>query len=179
MAPECLTASKASKEFDVFSFGIVALEIAYGRRSIEQRDEEAQISLVAWVWDSYGKERLLDVVDKKLSMTFDQNQIECLMIVGLWCAHPDRNQRPSIRQATQVLNFESPLPILPCKMPIPNYDVPTAPAVGSGTQMGAGEGWAAVVTGDGCAAVAGGLKSILGTHAQPTWVESERGEAEH
>ncbi|KAI9176599.1 hypothetical protein LWI28_004883 [Acer negundo] len=33
--------------------------------------------------------------------------------------------------AIQVLNFESPLPILPCKMPVPNYDVPTAPTVGS------------------------------------------------
>ncbi|KAK3183750.1 hypothetical protein Dsin_031036 [Dipteronia sinensis] len=133
MAPECLTASKASKESDVFSFGIVALEIACGRRSIEQRDEEAQISLVAWVWESYGKKRLADVVDKKLCMNFDQNQIESLMIVGLWCAHPDRNLRPSIRRAMQVLNFESPLPILPCKMPVPNYDVPTAPAISSGS----------------------------------------------
>ncbi|KAK2639755.1 hypothetical protein Ddye_027550 [Dipteronia dyeriana] len=128
MAPECFTASKASKESDVFSFGIVALEIACGRRSIEQRDEEAPISLVARVWESYGKKRLADVVDKKLCMNFNQDQMESLMIVGLWCAHPDRNLRPSIRQAMQVLNFESQLPILPCKMPVPNYDVPTAPA---------------------------------------------------
>ena len=133
MAPECLTVSKASKESDVFSFGIVALEIACGRRSIEQRDEEAQISLVAWVWDSYGKERFLDVVDKKLCMNFNQNQIESLMIVGLWCAHPDRNLRPSIRRAMQVLNFESPFPIFPCKMHVPNYDLPTAPAISSGS----------------------------------------------
>ncbi|KAI9177340.1 hypothetical protein LWI28_013947 [Acer negundo] len=62
-----------------------------------------------------------------------KNQIESLMIVGLWCAHPDRNLRPSIRRAMQVLNFESPLPILPCKMPVPNYDVPTAPAICSST----------------------------------------------
>ncbi|KAK3199736.1 hypothetical protein Dsin_023151 [Dipteronia sinensis] len=133
MAPECLTARKVSKESDVFSFGIVALEIACGRRSIEQRDEEAQISLVAWVWESYGKKRLLDVVDKKLCMNIDQNQMESLIIVGLWCAHPDRNLRPSIRRAMQVLNFESQLPILPCKMPVPNYDVPSAPAICSGS----------------------------------------------
>ncbi|KAK2639756.1 hypothetical protein Ddye_027551 [Dipteronia dyeriana] len=135
MAPECFTASKASKESDVFSFGIVALEIACGRRSIEQRDEEAPISLVARVWESYGKKRLADVVDKKLCMNFNQDQMESLMIVGLWCAHPDRNLRPSIRQAMQVLNFESQLPILPCQMPVPNYDVPTAPAICSGSVL--------------------------------------------
>ncbi|KAK2639753.1 hypothetical protein Ddye_027548 [Dipteronia dyeriana] len=136
MAPECFTSSKASKESDVFSFGIVALEIACGRRSIEQRDEEAPISLVARVWESYGKKRLADVVDKKLCMNFNQDQMESLMIVGLWCAHPDRNLRPSIRQAMQVLNFESQLPILPCQMPVPNYDVPTAPAICSGSVLG-------------------------------------------
>ncbi|TXG54067.1 hypothetical protein EZV62_019323 [Acer yangbiense] len=112
---------------------IIWLVLRWKRK--QQRDDEAQISLVAWVWESYGKKRLADVVDKKLCMNFDQNQIESLMIVGLWCAHPDRNLRPSIRRAMQVLNFESPLPILPCKMPVPNYDVPTAPAICSGSVL--------------------------------------------
>jgi hypothetical protein len=39
------------------------------------------------------------------------------MIVGLWCAHPERNLRPSIRQTIHALNFEAPLPILPSNMP--------------------------------------------------------------
>ena len=36
------------------------------------------------------------------------------------------------RHAIQVLNFESPLPILPCKMPVPNYDVSSVPTLSSG-----------------------------------------------
>jgi hypothetical protein len=48
------------------------------------------------------------------------------MIVGLWCAHPDRDLRPSIRQTIHVLNFESPLPVLPSNMPRLKY---LAPAV--------------------------------------------------
>ncbi|KAM1012150.1 hypothetical protein ACFX2I_047365 [Malus domestica] len=47
--------------------------------------------------------------------------MECLMIVGLWCAHPDYNMRPSIQQAIQVLAFEVPLPLIPSKMPVPTY----------------------------------------------------------
>ncbi|MFS7926744.1 putative non-specific serine/threonine protein kinase [Helianthus anomalus] len=43
------------------------------------------------------------------------------MMVGLWCSHPDRSLRPSIRQAIQVLKFEGALPNLPTKMPVPIY----------------------------------------------------------
>ncbi|BFG29146.1 hypothetical protein CerSpe_154200 [Prunus speciosa] len=50
--------------------------------------------------------------------------MECLMTVGLWCAHPDYSKRPSIQQAIQVLNFEIPLPILPSKMPVATYFAP-------------------------------------------------------
>jgi len=57
-------------------------------------------------------------------LEFDMKQMECLMIVGLWCAHPDLSLRPSIRQAIQVLNFDAPLPNLPGKMPVANYNIP-------------------------------------------------------
>ncbi|GLT68228.1 hypothetical protein SLA2020_404800 [Shorea laevis] len=57
-------------------------------------------------------------------LNYDMKEMECLMIVGLWCAHPDQSLRPSIRQAIQVLNFDAPLPKLPKKMPVANYNVP-------------------------------------------------------
>ncbi|XVF67321.1 hypothetical protein PTKIN_Ptkin10aG0111600 [Pterospermum kingtungense] len=123
MAPECVSSGKFNKESDVYSFGIVALEIACGRRSIEPKYEESRASLVSWVWDSYGNQSLLYVADEKLNGDFDAKQMECLLIVGLWCVHPDPNVRPSIRQAIQVLNFESPLPRLPDTRPTPSYGV--------------------------------------------------------
>ncbi|KAK5770489.1 L-type lectin-domain containing receptor kinase IX.1-like [Gossypium arboreum] len=129
MAPECISSGKVSKESDVYSFGIVALEIACGRRSTEPEYEESKAWLVAWVWDSYGNQRLLDVADQKLCMEFDDKQIECLLIVGLWCVHPDPSSRPSIRQAIQVLNFEAPLPELPSSRPIPTYHAPNTSEV--------------------------------------------------
>ncbi|EOX98620.1 Concanavalin A lectin protein kinase family protein isoform 4 [Theobroma cacao] len=124
MAPEYVSKGKASKASDIYSFGVVVLEIACGRRSIESKTKEAETSLLDWVWRSYENERLVNVADEKLHMDFDLEQMERLMIVGLWCAHPDCNFRPSIRQALHVLNFEAPLPNLPKKMPVPKYDIP-------------------------------------------------------
>lgn len=121
MAPEYIRTGKASKESDIFSFGVVALEIACGRRAVEPEMDERQVVLVPWVWELYGKESLVDPVDQRLCGDFDGKQIESLMIVGLWCAHPDHTLRPFIRQAMQVLNFEAGMPNLPMKMPVATY----------------------------------------------------------
>ncbi|GKV26641.1 hypothetical protein SLEP1_g35906 [Rubroshorea leprosula] len=127
MAPECHRKGKASKESDVYSFGVVALEMACGRRSIEPKYDENEASLVAWVWEAYENQRLFDLVDKKLSKDFDFKEMECLLIVGLWCAHPIDTVRPSIKQAMQVLNFDTALPNLLSKITIPMYDIPNIP----------------------------------------------------
>lgn len=122
MAPECATTGRASKETDVYSFGIVTLEIACGRKPIiNLKAQENEIHIVEWVWGLYGRGRIVEAVDPRLDGDFEKEQIKCMMIVGLWCAHPDPNNRPSIRQAIQVLNFEAPVPNLSSSMPVPTY----------------------------------------------------------
>jgi serine/threonine protein kinase len=125
MAPECAMTGKASRESDVYSFGIVALEIACGRKPINPKaSNEDRVSMVQWVWELYGEGKLLEAVDPRLCGDFNKTQMERLMIVGLSCAHPDEHLRPSIRQALHVLDFDAPLPILPSKMPVPSYFAP-------------------------------------------------------
>ncbi|KAJ6315304.1 hypothetical protein OIU78_018735 [Salix suchowensis] len=104
MAPECGLTGKASRESDVYSFGIVALEIACGRRPINpQASKEDQVSMVHWVWELYGEGKLIEAVDPRLFGDFNKTQVERLMIVGLSCAHPDEHLRPSIRQSLHIL----------------------------------------------------------------------------
>uniref|UniRef100_UPI001CB8A4BE L-type lectin-domain containing receptor kinase IX.1-like n=1 Tax=Erigeron canadensis TaxID=72917 RepID=UPI001CB8A4BE len=124
MAPECVMTGQASRETDVYSFGVVALEIACGRKPMDLKAAKGQIRMVEWVWDLYGQRRILEAADSRLMGDYDQREMECLMIVGLWCAHPDNTFRPTIRQAISVLNFQSPLPSLPSKMPVPTYFTP-------------------------------------------------------
>ncbi|GAU13562.1 hypothetical protein TSUD_346660 [Trifolium subterraneum] len=61
----------------------------------------------------YRLGRLLEVVDTKLEGVFDDEQMERLVVIGLWCANPNYSFRPSVRQVIQVLKLEAPLPILP------------------------------------------------------------------
>ncbi|XP_030958851.1 L-type lectin-domain containing receptor kinase IX.1-like [Quercus lobata] len=121
LAPECFTTGTASKESDVYSFGVVCLEIACGRKPVDPRTEPSKVRLLEWVWDLYGNGQLLEAIDKRLGMEFDEGQIKSLMVVGLWCCHPNPTSRPSIRQVIHVLNFEASLPNLPSKLPVPMY----------------------------------------------------------
>ncbi|KAJ0447258.1 putative protein kinase RLK-Pelle-L-LEC family [Helianthus annuus] len=56
MAPEYVLTGKSTKESDVFSFGVVALEIACGQKAIDYISPEKQIRLVEWVWELCGNE---------------------------------------------------------------------------------------------------------------------------
>ncbi|XP_078165624.1 L-type lectin-domain containing receptor kinase IX.1-like isoform X2 [Carex rostrata] len=125
IAPECvLGTGKASTHSDVFSFGVVLLEIACGRRPIMPQQDEKKVILVEWVWDLYGQNALTEAIDSSLNGDFIKEEVEYLMIVGLWCAHPEKSSRPSIRQAMNVLQFKANLPIIPQKMPRPVYTIP-------------------------------------------------------
>nr|XP_010927450.1 L-type lectin-domain containing receptor kinase IX.1-like [Elaeis guineensis] len=110
MAPEYTFTGKAYKESDVYSFGVVILEIACGKKPIALNYVE--MDLVKWVWELYEKRMHLSAADERLKMEFDELQMECLLIVGLWCTHLDYELRPSIRQAINVLKFDAPLPTL-------------------------------------------------------------------
>ncbi|PSS21466.1 Legume lectin domain protein [Actinidia chinensis var. chinensis] len=124
LALEYVTTGKASKESNVCSFGVVALELVYGRRPVELKVEPSRVLLIEWVWNLYGQGQILEAADKSLTTEYNENQLERLMVVGLWCCHADHIMRPSIRQVINVLNFEAPLPSLPSKKPVPIYFAP-------------------------------------------------------
>ncbi|GER28856.1 kinase [Striga asiatica] len=133
LAPEYVSTGRASKESDVYSFGIVLLEIATGKKSVRTLGKGKSLS--EWVWDFYGEERIISALDERLGMNLDAEQAERLVTVGLWCAHPDRRLRPSIRQAVRALNFEADLPRLPAKMPVAVYCETPSHSISSGEAL--------------------------------------------
>lgn len=124
LAPECAYTGRANKESDVYSFGIVVLEIACGRRVNELICEEGHVQLVPWVWELYGTGKLLGAADPMLKCRYNRREMELMMMLGLWCAHPDHALRPSMREALNVLRCKDSPPSLPLEMPVMKYAGP-------------------------------------------------------
>jgi serine/threonine protein kinase len=126
MDPESMVTGKASTESNVYSFGVVVLEIITGRGPILvlQGNQSVTMQLVQLVWELYGEGRILEAADTRLNNEFNCQEMERMMVAALWCVHPDCSQRPSIRQAITVMRSETSLPILPAKMPVPTFILP-------------------------------------------------------
>ncbi|VAH54924.1 unnamed protein product [Triticum turgidum subsp. durum] len=129
--PDCVNTGKASAESDVYSFGVVLLEVACGRRPMSPANQDKQknggvFRLVEWVWGLYGRGSILEATDERLNGDYNAAEVESVMVVGLWCAHPNPSARPSIRTALATLQPKVDqayqLPVLPSKMPVPMYE---------------------------------------------------------
>lgn len=104
--PELINTRRPSTESDVYSFGIVLLEMVSGRHPVEESDDEFFV-LLRWVWELYSKHAVVEAVDKRLwGDEVDERHMERVLVVGLWCAHPNRSDRPSMAQAMHVLQSE-------------------------------------------------------------------------
>ncbi|XP_041995818.1 L-type lectin-domain containing receptor kinase IX.1-like [Salvia splendens] len=132
IAPEYSATGKASKETDIFSFGIVLLETACGRKPVDHRLPGEKVLLMEWVWGLYESGKVLDTADPRLCFSrLEVQKIVRLMVVGLWCVHPLSGRRPTIRQVVRAFTSEDPLPNLPLAMPKAVYDDNAASASAS------------------------------------------------
>uniref|UniRef100_A0A0D9XCN5 Protein kinase domain-containing protein n=1 Tax=Leersia perrieri TaxID=77586 RepID=A0A0D9XCN5_9ORYZ len=107
--PEFVITGKPSTQSDVYSFGIVLLEIVCAKPPVVLLEDEPSFVLLKWVWNLYSQNSILDAADERLrggGATIDEWQMERVLVVGLWCAHPDLRERPSIARAMNVLQSD-------------------------------------------------------------------------
>ncbi|CAL4990754.1 unnamed protein product [Urochloa decumbens] len=111
--PEFVNTHRRSTESDMYSFGIVLLEIVSGRPPVSRLDPS--FSLLKWVESLYCHgELLLDVADAQLRGDDEAHlrQMECALVVGLWCTQRDPGERPSVAEAMHALQSDCKLPTL-------------------------------------------------------------------
>ncbi|KAL4579387.1 hypothetical protein LXL04_015530 [Taraxacum kok-saghyz] len=100
LAPEVTYTGRATPESDVYSFGMVVIEVVCGKRSNGIIDEN---SLVDYVWEQYEKGEILNCVDGNLGGKYNSDEARRTLMVGLACLHPGSMYRPSMRKVVQVL----------------------------------------------------------------------------
>ncbi|XP_044510991.1 L-type lectin-domain containing receptor kinase S.6-like [Mangifera indica] len=111
LAPEYVYSGVPSEKTDVYSFGVVVLEVATGRKPV---DNEGSL-IVDWMWHQWEKGKLLEAADLRLRGEFNRSEMQGMLMVGLACVHPNHEKRPTVKEAARILRGEAPLPLLPAK----------------------------------------------------------------
>uniref|UniRef100_A0A7N2M4I5 non-specific serine/threonine protein kinase n=1 Tax=Quercus lobata TaxID=97700 RepID=A0A7N2M4I5_QUELO len=118
MAPETFHISRPTIETDVCSFSVLVLEVLCGRKPGNQIElNNYNSSIVYWLWELHRNGRILDAVDSRLNMEFDEEGMPCMLVLTLLCCHPNPHQRPSMKTVLQELTGEAPPPLVPTEIP--------------------------------------------------------------
>jgi serine/threonine protein kinase len=113
LAPEYVYYGVPSVKSDVYSFGVVMLEVATGKRPVD----DVGAVLVDRVWSFWEKGKLIEAADSKLVGMFNTLEVERMLMVGLSCVHPNHEMRPTVKEAAVILRGQAPLPVLPQRKP--------------------------------------------------------------
>ncbi|QCD95262.1 interleukin-1 receptor-associated kinase 4 [Vigna unguiculata] len=114
MAPEYLIQGQLTDKADVYSFGVLVLETASGRKNNVFREDSG--SLLQTVWKLYQSNRLAEAVDPCLEDDFPEREASRVFQIGLLCTQASASLRPSMAQVACMLsnsNLDVPIPKQP------------------------------------------------------------------
>jgi serine/threonine protein kinase len=103
MAPEYAMDGVFSVKSDVFSFGVIVLEIISGKRNRGVYSYSSHLNLLARAWSSWSEGNSLDLVDKTLNGSFNQEEVLKCLKVGLLCVQENPDDRPLMSQVLLML----------------------------------------------------------------------------
>lgn len=100
IAPEYAYTLRVNEKSDIYSFGVVILELVTGRLPVDP--EFGEKDLVKWVCTTLDQKGIDDVLDSKLDSCFKEEICKVLNI-GLLCTSPLPINRPSMRRVVKLL----------------------------------------------------------------------------
>ncbi|RHN82104.1 putative protein kinase RLK-Pelle-DLSV family [Medicago truncatula] len=108
MSPEYAMLGHFSEKSDVFSFGVIVLEIITGKRNINPYESHHFTEgLTSYVWRQWKNETPLIILDPKIENYSRIEVIKCIQI-GLLCVQENPNVRPTMATVVSYLNSHSP-----------------------------------------------------------------------
>ncbi|KAK9016648.1 hypothetical protein V6N11_079143 [Hibiscus sabdariffa] len=103
MAPEYAMHGHLTEKADVYSFGIVALEIVSGRCNTRVRPKEEPFILLEWAHVLKEQGNLLDLVDARIGSDCNIDEVMAMINVALLCTYPTASARPSMSSVVSML----------------------------------------------------------------------------
>ncbi|PRQ19662.1 putative protein kinase RLK-Pelle-DLSV family [Rosa chinensis] len=108
MAPEYAMEGLYSVKSDVFSFGILLLEILTGRKNILGfHPTNSAPTLLSFAWQLWNEGKVLELMDPMLKDSCNPNEFLRCIHIGLLCIQEDAKNRPTMSSVVLMLKSES------------------------------------------------------------------------
>ncbi|XP_056173115.1 probable leucine-rich repeat receptor-like serine/threonine-protein kinase At3g14840 isoform X2 [Syzygium oleosum] len=112
MAPEYAMHGYLTDKADIYSFGIVALEVVSGRTNTSYQKKEKCFYLLDWARLLKERGNLMDLVDRRLGSHFDQEEVLAMIKVALLCTNATPALRPPMSSVVSMLEGKVAVPVL-------------------------------------------------------------------
>ncbi|CAJ2632740.1 unnamed protein product [Trifolium pratense] len=106
MSPEYAMEGLFSEKSDVFSFGVLILEIIIGRRNSSFYDNELALNLLGFVWIHWREDNILLLLEPEIYDHNDHKNILRCIHIGLLCVQESAVERPTMATVISMLNSE-------------------------------------------------------------------------
>ncbi|XP_038894409.1 G-type lectin S-receptor-like serine/threonine-protein kinase At1g11330 isoform X2 [Benincasa hispida] len=106
MSPEYVLNGQFSEKSDMFSFGVLLLEIISGRKNTSFYENEHASSLLGFAWKLWMEDNVVALIDQTMFELHFQAEILRCIHVGLLCVQELAKERPNITTILSMLHNE-------------------------------------------------------------------------
>ncbi|KAI9180852.1 hypothetical protein LWI28_008718 [Acer negundo] len=106
VAPEYAMTGHLLVKSDVYSYGVVLLELLTGRKPVEMSQPSGQENLVTWARPILrDKDRLEELADLRLGGKYPKEDFVRVCTIAAACVAPEASQRPTMGEVVQSLKM--------------------------------------------------------------------------
>lgn len=106
VAPEYASTGMLNERNDVYSFGILIMEIISGRNPVDYSRPPAEVNLVDWLKTMVTNRNPEGVLDPKLPEKPTSRALKKTLLVALRCVDPNAQKRPKMGQVVHMLEAD-------------------------------------------------------------------------
>ncbi|KAG8642630.1 probable serine/threonine-protein kinase At1g01540 isoform X1 [Manihot esculenta] len=106
VAPEYASTGMLNERSDVYSFGILIMEIISGRNPVDYSRPPDEVNLVEWLKKKVTERNTEGVLDPKLSEKPSSRALKRALLVALRCLDPNAQKRPKMGHVVHMLEAD-------------------------------------------------------------------------
>lgn len=118
LAPEWITNYAISEKSDVYSYGMLLLEIIGGRKNYDPSYSSEKSHFPSYAFRMMEEGKVREILDSELNLDMNDKRVSAAIKVALWCVQDDMHLRPPMPKVVQMLEGLCPVPQPPISSPL-------------------------------------------------------------